>query len=192
VFANNAYSGTNSALGTATSFNQSLVGLMDMTQSTSLHSLTATGWSTALADTTAGRYTGVRYRKMRQAIQNLGGGKLSDIIWSNGVSNDVFALQSGSLRFNDPYAMELDGEATQKGVRFRTSRKVPPGFVFAYDRKSVRKFSLLDMPAEGDTVWNDGDKQQDQNSYVFSIDFPLAMVCLNRQNTAYASSVTEQ
>jgi hypothetical protein len=192
VFANNAYSGTNSAIGTATSFNQSLVGLMDMTQSTSLHSLTATGWSTALADTTAGRYTGVRYRKMRQAIQNLGGGKLSDIIWSNGVSNDVFALQSGSLRFNDPYAMELDGEATQKGVRFRTSRKVPPGFVFGYDKKSVRKFSLLDMPAEGDTVWNDGDKQQDQNSYVFSIDFPLAMVCTNRQNTAYASSVTEQ
>lgn len=175
-----------------TNYNLAPVGLLDMMTSASLHGLTHANWVAALADTSAGRYTGVRLRKMKQAIANKGGGKLTDIIWSNGVSNDVFALQSGALRFNDPFAMELDGDAKSKGVTFRTSRKVPPGYVFGFDRSSIRKFSLLDMPKEGDQVWNDGDKIEGRNAYAFSIDFPVALVCTNRQNLAYASSVTEQ
>lgn len=189
VFANNV---ENATLAGGTSFNLSLVGLMDMTQSASLHGLTNAAWVAALADTTGGRFTGVRYRKLKQAIQNKGGGKLSDIIWPNGVSNDVFALQSAALRFNDPFAMELDGDATGKGVKFRTSRHVPPGFLTGFDRSSIRKFSLLEMPSDNPLVWNDGDKLQDQNAYAFSIDFPLALVCTNRQNTGYFSGLTEQ
>jgi hypothetical protein len=189
VFANNV---ENATLAGGTSFNLALVGLMDITQSASLHGLTDAQWLASLADTTGGRFTGVRFRKLKQAIQNRGGGKLSDIIWSNGVSNDVFALQSAALRFNDPFAMELDGDAKGKGVSFRTSRKTPPGFLFGYDRGSVRKFSLLEMPSDSPLVWADGDKLQDQNAYAFSVDFPLAMVGTNRLNTGYFSGLTEQ
>lgn len=182
----------NATLAGGTSFNLALTGLLDITQSASLHGLTDAAWVAALADTTGGRFSGARLRKLRQAIANKGGGKLTDIIWSNGISNDVFALQAGALRFNDPFAMELDGEAKARGIAFRTSQRVPPGFLFGFDRDSIRSFSLVDFPDEGDVVWNDGDKLQDQNAYVFSIDFPLAMVCINRQNVGYFSGLTEQ
>lgn len=189
VFANNV---ENATLAGGTSFNLSLVGLLDMTSSASLHGLTDANWIAGFSDATGGRFTGVRLRKMKQGIANLGGGALSDIIWSNGVSNDVFALQSAALRFNDPYAMELDGAAKSKGITFRTSRKVPPGYLFGFDRSSIRKFSLLEMPSDNPLVWNDGDKLQDQNAYAFSIDFPLALVCTNRRNLAVFSGLTEQ
>lgn len=175
-----------------TNYNLAPVGMLDMMTSASLHGLTHANWVAALADTAGGRFTGVRLRKMKQAIANKGGGKLTDVIWSNGVSNDVFALQSGALRFNDPFAMELDGDAKSKGVAFRTSRKALPGYALAFDRSAIRKFSLLDMPKEGDQVWDDGDKIEGRNAYAFSIDFPVALVCTNRQNLAYASGLTEQ
>lgn len=182
----------NATLAGGTSFNLALTGMLDITQSASLHGLTDPAWLPGYSDTTGGRFTGARLRKLKQGIGNRGGGKLTDIIWSQGVSNDVFALQSGALRFNDSYSMELDGEARARGVKFRDSQRVPPGFLFGFDRGSIRKFSLVEMPDEGDTVWDDGDKLQDQNAYAFSIDLPLALVCSNRGNTGYFSSLIEQ
>ena len=181
----------NATLAGGTSFNLALTGLLDITQSASLHGLTDSNWVPGYSDTTGGRFTGGRLRKMKQGIANTGGGKLGRIIWSNGVSNDVFNLQQGALRFNDPFAMELDGEAKAKGIAFSTSQRVPPGFMFGYDPDAIRAFSLVDFPEEGDVVWDDGDKLQDQNAFVFSVDFPLAMVCVNRRNTAYFSGLTE-
>lgn len=182
----------NATLAGGTHFNLALTGLLDGMQSASLHGLTDANWVAGYSDATGGRFTGPRLRRMRQAINNLGGGKLTDIIWSNGVSNDVFGLQAGAVRFTDSFKMELDGEATAKGVDFRTSQRVPPGFLFGFDRDSIRKFSLVDFPEEGDVVWDDGDKLQDQNAFVFSIDFPLAMVFTNRRNLAWFSGLTEQ
>jgi hypothetical protein len=190
VFANNI---ENATLAGGTSYNMALNGLLDITQSSALHGLTDAAWVAGYADTTGGRMTGVRLRKLKQGINNKGGGTLTDIIMSQGVGNDLFALQSAALRFNDPYMMELDGAVKARGVNLRSSQRVPPGFAFGFDRSAIRKFSLLDMPNEDNApVWNDGDKLQDQNAYVFSIDFPLAMVATNRQNTGYLSGLTEQ
>jgi hypothetical protein len=189
VFANNV---EDSTLSGGTSYNKALVGLLDMTTSASLHSLTHDYWLPAVEDSSGGRFSGVKLRQLKQAIKNKGGGTLNEIIWSNGVSNDVFALQSGSLRFNDPFAMELDGDAKARGVKFRTSRKVPPGCLFGYDRSSIRKFSLLEMPGVGDQKWADGDKLQDRNAYAFSVDLPIALVCTNRRNTGVFTGLTEQ
>jgi hypothetical protein len=69
---------------------------------------------------------------------------------------------------------------------------VPPGFLFGFDRNDIRMFSLVEPPDEGDQTWEDGDKLQDQNAFVFSVDFPMALVCTNRQNTGYFSGLTEQ
>lgn len=182
----------NATLAGGTSFNLALTGLLDMMQSASLHGLTDAGWVPGYSDTTGGRFTGARLRKLKQGIRNRGGGKLTDIIQTNGVGNDTFALQNAAVRFNDSFNMELDGEAKAKGIAFRESQRVPPGFLFGLDRDSLRTFSLVDFPEEGDQVWDDGDKLQDQNAYVFSVDFPLAMVCTNRQNLGYFSGLTEQ
>jgi hypothetical protein len=175
-----------------TDYNKAMVGLLDMATSASLHGLTHANWLPALEDTSGGRFSGVKLRQLKQAIKNKGGGTLNEIIWSNGVSNDVFALQAGALRFNDPFAMELDGEAKARGVKFRTSRKVPPGCLFGFDRSSVRRFSLLEMPGVGDQKWADGDKLQDRNAYAFSIDLPQALVCTNRRNIGVFTGLTEQ
>ena len=184
----------NTTIAGGTNYNKTLVGLLDMYTSSSLHSLANTvgEWQVGLADTAGGRFSGVKLRKHKQAIANLGGGKLTDIIWSNGVSNDTFASQSGAVRFANPDAMQLDGEATDPGTKFYTSRKGPPGYVFSRDRSAIQKFNLLDFAGEGSQAWDDGDKMEGQNAYAFSIDMPLAMVCTSRRKLAYSNQLTEQ
>lgn len=184
----------NTTLTGGTNYNKALVGWMDIIASASLHGLSNTvgEWSVGLADTAGGRFSGVKLRKHKQAIQNFGGGTLTDVIWSNGVSNDTFASQSGALQFTDPFAMELDGEATARGIKFRTSRKVPPGYVLSYDRSAVSKFNLLDFAGEGDQMWDDGDKMEGQNAKAYGIDLPLAMVTTCRKKIAYSNQLTEQ
>jgi hypothetical protein len=182
-----------------TNYNKALVGFFDGLKSASVHGLATSSeplWATGYSDTASGRWSGVKLRKAQQGIQNNGGGKITDIIMDQGVSNDVFASQSGALRFANPETMALDGNFTAKGIQFHYSRKVPPGHVICYDRNnSVGKFNLLEIPDDegsGDVMWEDGDKMEGQNAMAFSIDLPLAMVWKNRANTAYFSSQTTQ
>ena len=180
----------------ATSYNRALVGLLEMNTSNTVHSLpgstTNAEWNVGYAGTTAGRFGGVELRKMRQGIEDNGGGTLSQLIWSRGVSNDAFSSQSGVLRFSDPFHMELDGEATAKGVTQRSTRKVPPGYVFGWADGAIQKFQLLDQVSEGEQVWEDGDKLENQNGRVFSSDYPVALVCTSRRKLAYSNQKTEQ
>lgn len=190
VFANNLEN-TTLAGGTERSLN--LTGILDMMTSTSLHSVsgaTYAEWNAAGSDTGGGRFTGVKLRKMKQAINNKGGGKLNTVLWANGVENDVVAQLQAGLRFSDAWNMEMDGQAKSKGITFFTSRRVPDGYVFGFDKDSVRKMTLL--PEPGQQAFDDGDKLQDDSGLVFSLDYPVAMVCTNRQNLYYLSGVTEQ
>jgi hypothetical protein len=71
-------------------------GILDALTSTSLHGLsggTVANWNPALYSTTAGRFSGLKLRKARQAIGNLGGGKADLVIWSNGVENDTIEAE---------------------------------------------------------------------------------------------------
>jgi hypothetical protein len=67
---------------------------------------------------------------------------------------------------------------------------VPNGFVFMFDRKSLRKLSLLPKP--GQPAWDDGYKLQDQSGFIFPIDYPCQLVVTNRANFAYAQNQSEQ
>lgn len=190
VFANNL---ENTTLAGGTERNLGLVGLLDGLTSTSVHGISGSTydkWNAAIANTSGGRFTGIKLRKMKQAIQNTGGGSLTDVIWTNGVENDVVSQLQAGLRFNDAFGMEMDGSPKSKGVTFHTSRRVPDGYVFGFDKKnSVHKMTLL--PEPGTQAFDDGDKLQDDSGLVFSMDYPCAMVWKNRANAGYYSSVTE-
>lgn len=179
-----------------TNYNKALVGILDMMTSNSVHSLagstTNAEWNVGYSNTSGGRFGGVKLRKMKQGIEDKGGGTLTDIVWSRGVDNDTFEAQSGALRFSNPNQMPLDGKATDPGTRFRGSRKVPPGYVFGWDRSAIQKFNLLEFADEGSQSWGDGDKLENQNALAFSIDLPLAMVCKSRRKLAYVGQNDEQ
>jgi hypothetical protein len=179
-----------------TDWNLCPVGLLDASTSTSVHGLSGASvanWNLALASTTAGRFSGLKLRKARQAIGNLGGGKPDLVIWSNGVENDTIEAERALARFNGTFGMELDGSVKAKGFEFFTSRKVPPGYVWILDRsEAMGKYTLLPKPKAGTPPWGDGDKMENRNALQFSIDFPYAYVWKNRRAIAYYSNQTEQ
>jgi len=179
-----------------TDYNLCPSGLLDAITSTSLHGLSGASipnWNPALYSTTAGRMSGLKLRKARQAIGNLGGGKADLVIWSNGVENDTIEAERAMARFSGTFGMELDGSVKAKGITFFTSRKVPPGFAFILDKsEAVGKFTLLPKPDSGTPPWSDGDKMENRNALQFSIDFPYAYVWKSRRSLAAYANLTEQ
>jgi hypothetical protein len=192
LFANNL---ENTTLASGTERNLNLVGIIDMMTTASIHSVssaTYSKWDASTKNTTGGRFTGVKLLTLRDNAANEGGGNIDSIWWSQGVRRDVIAQLQAGLRFNDAYAMELEGEPKAKGITFHTSKRVPDGYVFGWDSKnSVCKMTLLPEPQPGVIAWDDGHKLQDDSGEVFSIDYPCAMVTKNRGNMGYYSAVTE-
>lgn len=178
-----------------TDWNLCPVGLLDASTSTSVHGLSGASivnWNPALTSTTSGRFSGLKLRKARQAIGNLGNGKPDLVIWSNGVLNDTIEAERALARFDSTFGMELDGSVKAKGINFFTSRKVPPGFAWVMDKDAMGKFTLLPKPTAATPAWGDGDKMENRNALQFSIDFPYAYVWKNRRQIAYFSNQTEQ
>jgi hypothetical protein len=178
-----------------TDYNKSLVGLLDICKTASIHSLSSTtvpNWSIALADTNGGRFSGVKLTKAINSIANKGGGNVDTLMISQGVDRDLFSSQSASLRFASPFGMELLGQAEAKGLKKMATRRVPPGYAFIFASESLHRFNLVGQPnGDGAFAWKDGDKLQDKNAMAFSLDFPVALVTTNRKNFAYFSGLTE-
>jgi len=179
-----------------TDYDKHIHGLLDFCTTASIHNVTSgtySRWDVAYENTDGGRFTGVKLRKMKQAINNKGGGTLDTVIWSQGVENDVLAQLQAGLRFGDPFNMEMDGSPKSKGVTFMSTLRVPDGYVFGFDSKrSIKKGSLLGEPTEGSVMFNDGEKIPDKSGEVFSIDYPMFTFIENRANLAYFSGLTEQ
>lgn len=190
TFANNL---ENTTLAGGTERNQWLVGLLDGITSTSVHSVsgsTYAAWAAAVNDSTGGRFNGIKLRSLKQQIRNKGGGELNTVWWANGVENDVTAQLQAGIRFDDAFSLEMDGRPTSKGVEFNTSKRVPDGYVFGFDSKnSVQRMTLL--PEPGAPAFDDGDKLQDDSGLVFSLDFPAALVYVNRSNMGLYSGLQQ-
>lgn len=180
---------------TGTDLNRGLVGLIDMARSASLHGLATSSvpdWSVALDDTAGGRFTGIRWHRMKDAVENDGGGKLTMCAIDQGVYRDMVGMMQAAVRFNDPFALEIDGDIKSKGVTFWKTKRVPPGYVMGWDKSAIRRMTLLQRPKPGSITWKDGVKLIDQSGWVFGIDWPVGMVCQNRKNLAIASGLTRQ
>lgn len=177
-----------------TDYNLAPVGLLDIMTSTSVHGLSGSSvanWNPALTSTTAGRMSGLKIRKARQAIANKGNGKPDLVIWSQGIENDVIEAERAAARFASTFGMELDGSVKAKGLEFFSSRKVPPGYAFIVDKSAIGKGTLLPKPDAGAPAWNEGDKMENRNALQFSVDFPYFIAAKNRAQTAYYSNQTE-
>jgi hypothetical protein len=176
-----------------TDYNKSLTGLLDMLTSVSLQgisSATYPKWAPAYTNTTAGRFNAIKLRRIKQGVSNSSGGSLTTIRTSDGVINDVFSQLSAGVAFPGMNNLELDGDVKMKGVDLQSSRHVPPGMVFGWDKKVLRKMVLLTSDPKAPT-WEDGEKIPDRSGYVFPIDYPCQMVCLNRSGLAFESNKTE-
>lgn len=177
----------------ATDYNKGLVGLIDMTQTASVHGVSnasVSNWDVAFSDTTGGRFTGARIHRGRDEIKNKGGMEPANILFlDQGVYRDMIANERSSLRFADPMGMELDGSVKAKGLKIFSSRRVPPGYATLGVKSSIRKWSLLPKP-DGSANWGDGKELIDQNGKVFRMDWPVALVCKKRRNLAYWTGLT--
>lgn len=179
---------------TGTEYNLNPPGILDGMTSTSVHGVSGSTydkWS-AYADTAGGDFSGIRLMKMQDNIMNRGGGKMDLVVWAQGVKNRVVQQLQGGLRFTDAYGMEMDGSPKAKGVRFVTSRRVPDGYVFAFDSSnSVQKLLVSGDDPEVPDSFDAGDKLQDDSGSIFSSDFMYTLVWTNRANCAYASGLTQ-
>jgi hypothetical protein len=178
-----------------TDYNRALVGILDQLTSTSVHGVSGSTydrWTASIANTAGGRFTGIKLRKMKQAIDNEGGGKLNSVIWTQGVENDVTSQLQAGLRFTDSWGMEMDGSPKSKGIKFLATKRVPDGYVFGFDReKSIHKGTLLPEPKPGAIAFSDGHKLQDDSGRIYSIDYPCFLMTENRKNMGYYSGCTE-
>ena len=175
-----------------TDYSRGLVGLIDMTATASIHSLSnasVAAWDVAYSDTAAGRFSGSKVIRAQDNIGNLGGGKVTDIILDQGVRRDWINLERAALRFADPMGMQSDGSLVSKGRKILATRRVPPGYVFALDRSALSKWALLPKP-DGKFSWGDGKEYIDENAVVFRVDLPVALICKNRRKLTYFTGQT--
>lgn len=176
-----------------TDYNRGLVGLLDMCKTASVHSLSSSSvadWDLALADTNGGRITGNRIRQAIDEIEDEGSGSVSHLVTTRGVYRDLIDLERPSVRFSDPLGMEIDGNVKMKGRKIVKTKKVPPGYLFAFDKSALSRWNLLPKP-DGQFAWSDGKEYIDQSGLVFAMDMPCQTIVKNRKKLAYFSGLTE-
>lgn len=176
-----------------TDYSRGLVGLIDMTTTASVHgvsSATISRWDVAGSDTTGGRLNGVRVTKADHLIEDQGGGKVTHLLMSRGVHRDWIAYERAALRANDTTSFETDGDIKSKGRKIVSTKRVPPGYCFAFDKSALSRWTLLPKP-DGKFQWGDGKEYIDKNGKVFRIDMPMALICKNRQKLFYFTGLTE-
>lgn len=180
----------------ATDYNRWPVGFLDALTSSSVHGLatsTAANWAAGFADTSGGRWSAVRTNKLKQGLYNNGAVELTDLIWSNGVYNDVMAGERAAMIYQNSTKFNLDGDVGAKGIRIRTSVLAPPGLVIGWNRDAYAKLVLTEKPSqEGGPDLFQLDKAQDRAGFAASMNFIYSKVCRNRAGMGYASGLTEQ
>ena len=188
--------GANATTIAHTSYNKDMTGMLDFATSTSVHGISGTtypGWNPAHSDTTAGRFNGQKLRKGLDKISNTSGASRprSVTLWtSQGVLRDLQAQLSAGLRFDNPNNLELDADVKARGKQFRTSRRVPPGYVFAINDGVIRKKVIKDRPDKA-PLWGDLYEPQDDAFLIGRIDYALLTATPSRAGIAVWSNQTE-
>ena len=170
-------------------------GLLDATQSSSLHGLatsTAPNWA-SYTDTSGGRFGFVKLRKGQQYINNYGGTEPDTLIIANGVQNDATAAERAARIYPGVSMFDLDGNLKAKGIDIRTSLLAPPALAFLYDSEAFTQLQLGDIPSEnGGPDLFEIDKLPNQNMWASSLNWAYLRATTNRAALACFSGLTEQ
>ncbi len=183
VFANNI---ENTTLVDGTDYNKAPVGLMEVLTATALHGLTHENWSPSYSDTTAGRFNGSKLQLGRDNHSNWApdGSTMDRLLMDQAVYRDTVAQYMAAVRFDDPAAIEIEGEFKAKRLKIRKTRRVPPGLVVGYSSQAYKRMALFEQP-DAPSSFMDGDKLQDQNAMVFMMDYPYQLVVTARKAFTY-------
>jgi hypothetical protein len=170
-------------------------GLLDATQSSSLHGLatsTAPNWA-SYTDTSGGRFGFIKLRKGQQYINNYGGTEPDTLIVSNGVQNDATAAERSARIYQGVSMFDLNGNLSAKGIEIRTSLLAPPALAFLFDSEAFTKLELGDLPSEGGGPdLFEIDKLPNQNIWAASLNYAYLRATTNRAALACYSGLTEQ
>lgn len=185
----------NSLDNTANDYNRGLVGMVDGLFATSVHGMSSAAvpaWATSLSDTTGGRFSGIRLHYANDEIINQGGGSgATKVFMDQGVYRDQVSLYQASIRYSDPFAMEMDGEVKSKNRKFFKSRRMIPGYAVPCDISGLQRWTLLPKP-NGEMRWKDGKEREDRSAIVFRLDVPVQLIWRNRKKFTVFTGLTRQ
>lgn len=185
----------NSLDNTTNDYNRGLVGMVDGLFATSVHGLSKAvvpNWDLAVNDSSGGRYSGIRLHYANDEIINQGGGSgANKVFMDQGVYRDQVALYQASLRYSDPFSMEMDGEVKSKNRKFFKSRRMIPGYAVACDISGLQRWTLLPKP-NGAMRWKDGKEREDRSAIVFRMDVPVQLIWRNRKKFTAFTGLTRQ
>lgn len=170
-------------------------GLLDATQSSSLHGLatsSAPNWA-AYNDTSGGRFGFVKLRKGQQYANNYGGVEPDNLIVSNGVQNDMTAAERAARIYSGTSAFDLNGNIGAKGIDIKTSLLAPPALAFHYNSEEATKLELGDLPSDnGSPDLFVPDKLPNQDQWAFALNYAYLRAYTNRAALGCYSGLSEQ
>ena len=171
------------------------IGLLDALTSSSVHGLatsTVADWAAGNAGTSGGRMDWARHEKMANNLQNLGGVKMNRVVYAQGVRRDIIAGEAAAKRY-DSGQFDWDNDFGKRGIKFFTSRLVPPGFYIGLNNEVYRKKAMSDKPAmQGGPDIFSLDKIEGRGGFAASFDFVYLRAVNNRRGMGYESGLTEQ
>lgn len=169
-----------------TDYNKAPIGLMEILTGASLHGLTHANWTPAYSDTAAGRFNGTKLQKGKDEFKNWApdGASMDRLVMDQAVYRDTVAQYMAAVRFDDPAALEIEGEFKSKRLKIQKTRRVPPGLVAGYHSGAWKRMTLFDTVESPDSFM-DGDKLENQNAMVFMSDFPYQYVTTARKAFVY-------
>lgn len=184
----------NAVESTQTSYNRGLTGMLDAATSSAIQGLDQTSianWNVSYSDTASTRFTGTMMHIAKDSVGNFGGGKIDVCEIDQGVYRDLSLQAESSLRQMDPYNLVIDGLAKSKGIEWRSTRRVPPGYVFPRNSSGLRKWQLNPKPGSAFS-WRDGLERPDDSFLTFSADFPIQLAWKSRKKLTYFSAKQRQ
>lgn len=179
-----------------TSFNHNLVGLLEMLKAQSVHGIDNTlvpNWDVSLADTTAGRFSGIKWRRAVDEIHNFGDADANIVtLFAQGVYRDTMSQYQAGVRFPSMMALEIDGDFTARGNTPLQSRRMPPGHVCLYGRQAIKTKNIFDNTDGGFGYTGSQAKWlTDDSGWVFDVDWAGLMAVTSRKQLAYFTQQEE-
>lgn len=193
VFANGVVGGTIAE----TDWQKWNVGFLEAAIADEVHGVAQTDvptWKPALLDTDGGSWGFLKARRVKQALENKGDTVLRKVILSNGVMNDKDARERQALVWtNGSTSMNIDGNASLKGVEEISTRFVPPTCAFGVGADCMGKKVLTDKPDEEETIdFGKLFKAEDRSALKGGVDLISAMIFRSRSRMTAHIGLDEQ